>query len=168
MKGSPATLGAIQGTAGHGSALKKLDILIDGQSIGSGTDERSSQIAKSEAANQESENKYVKKKNEGKVIAHSKTVKKEDWEKEGLGDEKHPQQVSTNISKGDIKNEKGETTAQHKEVTYTGQDKIDNDNKIKAAKKKENDAKVAEYKKTQANKKKASPTTMRDGKKTKY
>lgn len=113
-----------QGTTGHKSALKsanspakRADILIDGVSIGSGSDRvLSNKQAQIKAHNAEMENLYISKKNEPAAAEYAKSVSDEDWNK----DDTHARKVQ------DIMDQpvQGKNKVYKKqEITYTGRDK---------------------------------------------
>jgi len=112
MKGSPAKLGAIQGTAGHGSALKKLaesPAKLRPSYVGG------VMVSDNEADLAESTNEAIYAgKTEGKI---------QDVDRKGQSEIKHIKKTNPDLNK---------------------------------------------KKQKELKKKKASPTTMRDGKKTKY
>lgn len=122
------------------SAFPKLDILLDGESIGSGSDKRSSEEARLKAEQQSKLNTYIEDKNTDAANASVGDVSTEDWnENKDNVQFKHDEKL-----KKDVTTKSGKVL-EHKKVEYTGQDKIDYDNKQKEIAKAKKDAEVAAY-----------------------
>jgi len=143
MKNSALRMSAKSGSpmqANYASPAKKLDILLDGESIGSGSDKRSSAEARLKAEQQSKLNTYIEDKNTDAANASVRDVSTEDWnENKDNVQFKHDEEL-----KKDVTTKSGKVL-EHKNVEYTGQDKIDYDNKQKQLKKEKKDAEVAAY-----------------------
>ena len=140
MKGSPATLGAIQGTAGHGSALKKLaesPAKLRPSYVGG------VMVSDNEADLAESTNEAIYAgKTEGKI---------QDVDRKGQSEIKHIKKTNPNLNRLD------------KDMIEDAQ-KWSNENRDEEQKSFD----LNKKKQKELKKKKAPPTTMRDSKKTKY
>ena len=110
------------------SAFQRADILIGGESIGSGSDKQSSQLAEIKANEQKKLNKHIKEQNKDAADKEAEKVSDKDWN-ENVDKVQHKYEEDL---KKDITTKSGKTL-EHKEVEYTGEDKKRQEAKEKAA-----------------------------------